>query len=151
MNYSFAWALTGPLTPGIPFLDRDQVTADPNDALQNRIGFGFDNGTYGFVPAPSGGTTPPGALGIEVLPTVPDNTTSVGIGMGGSPVLALQAEPGATVQFTPHPSYWITVGNYSVGEVLEVEEITNAVEIPFGDTFSMHAVLGQNGVWAFSQ
>ncbi|MFF1354063.1 hypothetical protein [Streptomyces sp. NPDC058297] len=43
---------------------------------------------------------------------------------------------------------WITAGNYSVGEVLDVEEITNTIEIPFDGTFSMQAVYGPSGDWS---
>ncbi|MGW6403705.1 hypothetical protein [Streptomyces sp. NPDC055134] len=149
VTYSFVWAVTGPLMSGIPFMDWEQAAADPDDELQNQTGFDFDNGNYGFVPA-SGSGTPLGGLGIQVLPTVPDDTASVGIGMDSSPVFAAQAVPGAKLVFTPHPQYWITAGTFSQGEVLEVEEITDEAEIPFDDTFSMNAVLGENKLWTVS-
>ncbi|WP_326777927.1 hypothetical protein [Streptomyces sp. NBC_01445] len=149
VDYSFVWAVTGPLMSGIPFMDRELVAADPDDELENQTGFDFDNGNYGFVPASDSGT-PLGGLGIQVLPGVPDDTASVGIGMDGAPVFAAQAVPGAKLVFTPHPQYWITAGTFSNGEVLDVEEITNDVEIPYDDTFSMNAVLGPNNLWTVS-
>lgn len=149
VDYSFVWAVTGPLMSGIPFMDWELVAADPDDELENQTGFDFDNGNYGFVPASDSGT-PLGGLGIQVLPSVPDDTASVGIGMDGAPVFAAQAVPGVKLVFTPHPQYWITAGTFSSGEVLDVEEITNEVEIPYDDTFSMNAVLGPNNLWTVS-
>ncbi|MFE6752763.1 hypothetical protein ACFVDQ_04100 [Streptomyces sp. NPDC057684] len=149
VDYSFVWALTGPLMTGIPFMDWEQAAADPDDQLRNQTGFDFDNGNYGFVPA-SGSGTPLGGLGVQILPGVPDDTASVGIGMDSSPVFAAQAVPGANLVFTPHPQYWITAGTFIRGEVLNVEEITNEAEIPYGNTFSMNAVLGKTNLWTVS-
>ncbi|MFD4651473.1 hypothetical protein [Streptomyces sp. NPDC058441] len=146
VNYSFVWAPTGPLMSGIPFMDWEQAAADPDDQLQNQTGFDFDDGNYGFVPAPDG-DTPLGGLGIQVLPSVPDDTASVGIGMSGAPVFAAQAVPGTKLVFTLRPRYWITAGTFIDGEVLNVEEITNDAEIPYDNTFSMNAVLTQTNLW----
>lgn len=149
VDYSFVWGVTGPLMSGIPFMDWEQAAADPDDQLQNQTGFDFDNGNYGFVPA-SGGGTPLGGLGIQVLPGVPDDTASVGIGMDGAPVFAAQAVPGAKLVFTPHPQYWITAGTFTNGEVLDVEEITDEAEVPYDNTFAMKAVLGKTNQWTVS-
>lgn len=149
-DHSFVWAVTGPLTPGITFMPWGQIAADPNGPSRNRTGFGFDNGAYGFVPPTAGGTLPQGSLGIDVLATVPQDTASVGIGMSSAPVFAAQADPGANLVFRPDPQYWIAAGSYFRGEVLDVEEIEVAAEVPFGDAQSMRAFLSPSGGWSFS-
>ncbi|MFD3942971.1 hypothetical protein [Streptomyces sp. NPDC058579] len=147
--YSFVWAPTGTLTPGIVFSHWDQLAADPDDQSLNGTGFGFDNGKYGFVPATSGAPQV-GSLGIDVLATVPQDTASVGIGMSSAPVFAAQADPGADLVFTPHPQYWIAAGTYTRGEVLDVEEIEATAELPFDGTFTQQAVLQPTGDWIIS-
>ncbi|WP_406057875.1 hypothetical protein OG462_14625 [Streptomyces sp. NBC_01077] len=147
LDYSFSWAMTGELMPGIHFSAWEQAAADPESQLQNRIGFDFDNGNYGFVPA--GGGAQLGTLEIDVSADVPAQTASVAIGMP-APVFAVQAEPGAVLPFTPHPEYWVTAGTFSSGQVLDIEEITNEAPVPFDGTFAMQAVLGPTNLWSVS-
>lgn len=148
LDYSFSWAVTGPLAPGGTFQPWQQVAAYPENESRNRIGFDFDNGLYEFVPPASGGSPQLGSLGIEVHADVPDDTASVGIGMASGPVFAAQAEPGANPVFTPHPQYWIAAGAFTRGQIMDIEEITNEIEVPFVDTFSMQAVLGAADQWS---
>lgn len=150
VDYSFVWALTGPLTGGVTFVPWDQVGADQNDPRHDRIALDYSYGTYGFVPTSTGSNPPPGTLEVDVLPTVPEGTASVGIGMSGGSVFAVQAEPGADLRFTPHPQYWVTAGTITAGEVLEIEEIRNEAEIPFDGTFSMQATLDSTNQWMVS-
>ncbi|MFD5743351.1 hypothetical protein ACFXJM_13590 [Streptomyces massasporeus] len=146
--YNFFWASTGPLTSGGYFVPAGTLDADPGNPLRNRTGFGFGKEGYGFVAA--SGDTPVGTLEIDVLPDVPDATTSVGIGMDSSSVFAVQADPGANLRFTLRPDYWIAAGTFSAGEILDVEEITVAAEVPFDGTLAMHATLGPDEEWTVS-
>ncbi|MFE4310638.1 hypothetical protein ACFRR6_31835 [Streptomyces sp. NPDC056891] len=147
-DYSFAWAVTGPLQPGGHFSAWDQVSADPADQIRNRIEFDHDNGSFGFTAAE--GPAQVGVLEIDVQDDVPEGTASVGIGMTNAPVFAVQAEPGAVLPFTPHPAYWVTAGTFFTGQVLDVEEITNAVPVPFDGTYAMLAVLTPDNEWSVS-
>ncbi|WP_328944947.1 hypothetical protein OG259_29125 [Streptomyces sp. NBC_00250] len=145
-SYNFAWSMTGPLEPGGHFSAWEQIAADPAAQIQNRIGFDHGNGDFGFVAA--AGPAPVGVLEIDVQDDVPEGTASVGIGMTDAPVFAVQAEPGAILPFTPHPEYWVTAGTFLQGQVLDIEEITNAALVPFDGTYAMHATLGSNNEWS---
>ena len=35
------------------------------------------------------------------------------------------AQPNMDMKFTPHPEYWITLGDFEKGEVLDIGEIIN--------------------------
>ncbi|MFD4316601.1 hypothetical protein [Streptomyces sp. NPDC058548] len=146
LDYSFAWAMTGPLQPGGRFSAWQRVSADPADPDQNRIGFDHDNGSFGFTPAAGPGQA--GVLEIDVQDDVPEGTASVGIGMTDAPVFAAQAEPGTILPFTPHPAYWVTAGTFFTGQVLDVEEITDAAPVPFDGTYAMQAVLTPDNDWS---
>ncbi|MFI8793122.1 hypothetical protein [Streptomyces sp. NPDC055105] len=151
VDYSFVWGLTGQLTSGIQFVTGEVVAADPSDLSENTITFEFYDKWYKFGPV-SGGIKPLGTLAIYVSPTVPPETTSVGTGMSGFPVFAVQASPteGNALVFRPHPEYWITAGTFISGEVLNVEKLTSKAEIPYTDTFSMNATLEPSGLWTVS-
>ncbi|MFJ5550931.1 hypothetical protein [Streptomyces sp. NPDC093225] len=77
-------------------------------------------------------------------------TASVGIGLSGAPVFAVQAEPGATPRFTPRPAFSVTAGTFFQGEALEVEELANEAALPYDGTVSMTAVLGPDQQWTVS-
>ncbi|MFF3836719.1 hypothetical protein [Streptomyces sp. NPDC001930] len=147
-DYNVAWAMTGPLQPGGHFSPWEQVSADPADPNQNRIAFDYENGGFGFTAAT--GSAQAGVLEIDVQDDVPEGTASVGIGMSDAPVFAAQAEPGAVLPFTPRPAYWVTAGNFFTGQVLDVEEITDAAPVPFDGTYAMLAVLTQDDEWSVS-
>ena len=68
--------------------------------------------------------------------------------MSGSPVLAVQAGPNLSFIFKPHPRYWVCFGNYYEGEVIDLNEMTNAQEIKFGpNEYALHATLLANNTW----
>lgn len=144
--YNFVWASTGRLASGGYFVPTGTLETGPANPLLNRTGFGFGDGSYGFVPA--SGDTPVGTLEIDVLPNVPQATTSVGIGMDESSVFAVQADPGANLRFTSQ--YWIAAGAFLAGEILDVETITVAAEVRFDGTLSMRATLEPDGEWGVS-
>ena len=138
--YSFTWSETGVIKPGINFNGSQIIPADP-DKL-NCIELAVDNlGASYFKPPTASGQ--PGMLTIQQLSSVVPNRTSIGIGMSGSPMAATQAAPGATTVFVPTSNYWVMFGNYQTGDVIDVKEITGAVEVTYPDGLtSRTATLG---------
>lgn len=146
IDYSFVWAETGSLVPGVIFDAAQIVPADPqtsNRITLTRAGGGY----YQFVnqqPAP-----PAGTFSIQQDSNIPANMASVGIGMSGNPIAAVNAQPNLVVAFTPgQPQYWIAFGNYIRGEVLDPQQIFNAARISFpANVYSMTAILNPDNTW----
>ncbi len=127
LDYNFVWDETGELVPGLT-VDASQVVP-ANPMSSNSIKLTHDE--YGFSFTDAANTAQPGSLLIQEDATIPPNVASVGIGMSGSGTFLVQAQPNMNLVFTPHPEYWVAFGNFEQGEVLEVEEITNAVQVNF--------------------
>lgn len=145
-DYSFIWSHEGELAPGATFNASQTIDAGPSDITKNSIGFTKESGTYRFVE--TNRTTKAGRLGIYTDQTVPHGEASVGIGMSGSGAFAVSATPNYNFTFLPHPKYWVALGNYEKGEVLDIESLTNTAEITFEpDVYSMKAVLENDNVW----
>jgi hypothetical protein len=148
LDYSFVWSETGLLQPGINFSATQIAAADPNG--QNIIQLTQD--TYGATTFASPGVT--GALGsltVQQLANVVPSRTSVGIGMAGSGTFAVQAAPNMTAVFTPHPNYWVIFGNFVTGDVIDVEDVTGAIEVTYGGALtSRTATLGLDNLISVS-
>jgi hypothetical protein len=84
--------------------------------------------TYFMPPTDAG---PPGSLRIVQAGNVIPHRTAVGIGMSGSATLVMQAMPNMISVFTPKPAYWVAFGNYFTGQILHLEDMTGAVEVPY--------------------
>jgi hypothetical protein len=150
MDYSFMWAQTGSLKPGVTFQAQQMVDADPDDLNNNQVQFDFRNGAFTFVSGAALGVPELGKLYIRQLGGISPNTATVGIGMSNAGTFAVEAQPNINLVFTPHPEYWITAGTFTQGMVLDMEEITNEAEVPYDSTFAMRAVLGANNLWTVS-
>ena len=70
--------------------------------------------------------------------------------MSNAGTFAVPAQPNTNLVFTPHPEYWVTAGTFTSGQVLDIEEITNEVGVPFDGTFTMQAVLDSRNNWTVS-
>jgi hypothetical protein len=127
LEYSFVWAQTGMLMPGVTFSAAQQVSADPTG--NNLITFTQQNGNFQFGQTQRGYQS--GMLAIQSDMMVPPNQASVGIGMSGFVTFATQAQPNMTNVFTPNPIYWLTFGNYQQGQVLDPGNTGNAVQLNF--------------------
>lgn len=149
-DYSFVWGETGTLKPGVTFNAQQTMPADPENLQSNQIQFDYRQGAFTFVNGPAAGTPQLGSLYIRELSGVPANTASVGIGMSNSGTFVVPAMPNMNLVFTPHPEYWLTAGTFTISEMLDVEEITNEVAVPFNGTFSMRAVLDARNNWTVS-
>ncbi|MER5268667.1 hypothetical protein ABTZ99_41905 [Actinosynnema sp. NPDC002837] len=150
LDYCFVWSYTGSLKPGTRFRAQEVRRANPQDLTANQILFDYTDGAHRFVPGKAFGVPELGSLYVRELPTVPADGAAVGIGMSNSGVFAVQAQPNENLVFTPHPSYWLTAGTYVHGEVLDIEQISNSVELQYNAGFDMTAVLQADNTWSIS-
>ncbi|SDN97239.1 hypothetical protein [Ensifer sp. YR511] len=136
LDYCFTWSETGVLQPGLAFSASQVRPANPDG--ENMIQLTEDEyGATMFANPSTNGA--PGSLTIEQLSNVVPNRTAVGIGMSGAGTFAIQAAPNMTAVFTPHPNYWVVFGNYEMGDVIDVEDITGAVEVIYGGSLTSRA------------
>ena len=147
IDYSFVWSKTGVLKPGVEFRASQRKIAD----LDRNNKIAFTHTEYGliFMDQTDG---PNGTLWIDQDGTIAVNTASVGIGMSGEGVFAVQAQPNFHLGFTPHPNYWITFGCFEKGMVLDIQQITDScnIEFPYG-IYQMYAILGLDNRWTITQ
>jgi hypothetical protein len=149
VDYSFVWAETGPLVPGVMFSASQTLPANPG-GINNQVTLTDTQGALNFVNQTAGPQL--GNLYIEQDGTIPENTASVGIAMSGAGTFAVAAEPNIQAVFTPTPNYFITFGQYTQGEVMSIETITSAAQIVFpANVFSMTAILNQDNTWTVRQ
>jgi rhizosphere induced protein len=144
INYCFVWAETGVLAPGVTFDAGATQNADLSTI--NKIKFNHAGGAYQFVDQTRGSSE--GTLSIASQGDVPMKTASIGVGMSGFGTFAQQAEPNKLFTFTPHPNYWLIAGNFVQGEVMDMGNVTSAVEIKFpANVYSMTATLNDDNTW----
>lgn len=144
ISYSFVWDETGQLIPGVIF-DASQTL--PASLLNNNsITLSKADGAYQFTNQASTSNT--GTLYVNNEFTVPPLEASVGIGMSGAGTFVKQAQPNMTFDFTPHPEYWVTFGDFVKGEVLDITEITNNAPVIFPpNVYAMDVILDQSNRW----
>ncbi len=148
IDYSFVWSETGKLQPGVMFTASQDWPADLTSS--NQVQFTKVGGAYTFQNQQQG--PQPGTLYVNQDGTITPNQASVGIGMSGSGTFAVQSQPNITAMFTPHPQYWITFGDFSQGEVLDITQITSDANIDFGvNNYSMTAILNADNTWTVEQ
>ncbi|MEG3938297.1 MULTISPECIES: hypothetical protein [unclassified Microcoleus] len=148
ISYNFCWSETGELAPGVVF----DATQSPVAGLQekNQILLDYDpnNQAYFFNPITPETVTPLGILHVKQSANVPLKQATVGIGMSGSGTFVVQAQPNITVNFTPHPKYYVLAGTFTEGQVLDISETTNAPEVEFGPgVYQMTATLNPDNTW----
>ncbi len=144
IDYSFVWSQTGTLRPGVMFTASQNWPA--NLSSTNQVQFNKAGNAYTFQNQTKGAQS--GTLYINQDSTITPKEASVGIGMSGSGTFAVQAQPNVTAMFTPKPQYWITFGNYTQGEVLDITTITSEAAVDFGyANYSMTAILNPDNTW----
>jgi hypothetical protein len=147
-NWFFFWAKTGPLAPGIIFNAGEAFPT--NYSNNNAITLTKKDLNYKFIDQRNGNQ--PGVLSITTDHTIASNQASIGIGMSGSSIVAIQARPNELRQYSPHPENWILFGDFQQGQVLDPSKINNAVKVVFPNgIFSMNATLNQDNTWTVTQ
>jgi hypothetical protein len=144
LDYSFVWSETGVLQPGITFNASETVPASPVGLNFTQLTEDSFGATY-FTPPDTTGSV--GSLTIQQLSNVVPSRTSVGVGMSGAGTFVVQAAPNMTAVFTPHPNYWVIFGNYTTGQVMDIEDVTGEVEVTYaGSLTSRTATLQANNI-----
>ncbi|HEX8254463.1 MAG TPA: protein rhiA [Thermoanaerobaculia bacterium] len=145
VDYCFTWAETGELIPGVLFAASQTWAADLTST--NQITFSTAGGMYMFSNQQQGPR--PGSLYIREDSAIPLKQAAVGIGMSGAGTFAMQAQPNMNLVFTPNPKYYITFGEFTPGEVLDIPSIANKAELQFPpNVYSMTAVLNEDNTWS---
>jgi hypothetical protein len=148
VDYAFVWSDQGTLKPGITFEARQVIPADLTTA--NLVTFTDVDGAFQFGTPTAGGTA--GSLTIDEANTIPKNMAKVGIGMSGQGTHVIDAEPNVGAVFTPHPEYWIGFGFFKQGQVLDIQSLVNAQQVPFSaNVFQMTATLDSGNNWTIAQ
>ncbi|MEJ2794571.1 hypothetical protein WAE56_14245 [Iodobacter sp. LRB] len=145
IDYSLVWSENGTLKPGATFEASQTWAVDPHG--ENAVLLAYDEHGYTFSNKSS--AAPAGSLIVKQSSSVPLRKASVGVGISGQPALAVEAQPNILLAFTPHPKYWITFGSYEVGEVLDLEEISDSFEIDYpANVYSAVVTLDINNQWS---
>ena len=153
INYQFVWSQMGQLAAGVKFSASQKW--DANLSTNNSIDFTRKpNKAFTFQNQMSAGV--PGTLFINQDETIPEKTAAVGINMSilgapigaGSGTFVVPAQPNITASFSPHPTYWVTFGQFTPGQVLDTKQITKKAEIAFPvNVYDMVAILGSDNKW----
>lgn len=144
IDYAFIWDETGPLVPGVIFEASQTWPADLTS--NNSISLTSSRNALTFKEQVTAGR--PGTLYVHNDKTVPFDTGSVGVAMSGAGTFVKPVQPNRSYNFTPHPEYWVTFGDYEVGEVLDIGSITNAQKIVFSpNVYHASAILNVDNTW----
>lgn len=143
-DYSFVWAQTGLLMPGIIFFPSQLIAANIGDQITFNV-----NGSGGYAqfgsptPSPSNNLTINDGANFNLL------QYAVGVGLSGSAVYVAQAQPNMAYQFTPASNkIFLFAGNCQTGEVLmNTQTISNAALITYAGQTQATATLQMNGMW----
>ncbi|MGC6388034.1 protein rhiA [Ewingella sp. S1.OA.A_B6] len=145
IDYSFVWDETGVLIPGVTFDASQSLATDLNS--KNQVTLVYSDGAFVFEDQTKGARN--GTMYITNDSSLPLNQASVGVGMSGAGTFVVQAQPNINLNFTPHPTYWVTFGNYTPGQVLDIGEITNNQQLIFQpNIYDLDVQLKTDNTWS---
>jgi hypothetical protein len=149
LDFSFAWAESGQLVPGVHFDAGEIIDADPADEKKNRAYFDKQNDAYLFGERSQATKPAEGALAIATSGIIPHGLASVGIGINGKAALAVNATPNYLFTFIPKIQYWLAFGSFKEGVVLDVNSmVRNICEIKFpAGVYDLKVILQENNTW----
>ena len=147
IDYTFVWGATGTIQPGVTFSASGQQNA--NLVSANTTTFDVSPGPNLSMPAAG---PPAGSLVINNTAAVPNNTFSVGIGMGQAGTFVTGAGANLKSTFTPTPNYWIAAGtNVQVGTVLDITTVTQNAQVIFPvNVYMADYTLSTSNTWTLS-
>lgn len=146
-DYSFCWADTGELRPGVVFEACEMKETAPADPQKNSIGFSKRDGAYLFTPTNQ--RSPNDCLGISVDESVSIYEAAVGVGVGGHAAFAIDALPNYRISFSARPQYWVAFGNFREGEVLDLNSIRGAYNVRFNANEQNKTItLNEDNTWS---
>ncbi len=137
-QHDFFWSELSALQPGSILKVGGILPADISE--KNQVEFAFENNSFLFRDQQKGKV--PGRLDIHMDESIPWNRSSVGICMSGYPIYAAQAQPGYQYNFTFHPQYFLTYGDYKQGQILDLKNLPVKTEFTFPKaTYSLNITL----------
>jgi hypothetical protein len=149
LDYSFVWSQTGELVTGVTFIASEYIDADPSNDKLNTAYFDMQGGAYLFGDVTKAHKATPGTLAISTSPTVPDSDAAIGIGIGGNPAMVQSATPNYPFTFIPKVRYWVAFGDYTEGQVLDVNAMTEIYELKFPiNVYAKTLILDEGNTWS---
>ncbi|MDR0410383.1 MAG: hypothetical protein LBH75_00195 [Treponema sp.] len=150
LKFSFAWAESGQLVPGVHFDAGEIIDADPSDDEKNKAFFDRQNNAYLFGDPKRAKAPIAGALAITMNKVIPHGLASVGIGINGKAALAVNTTPNYLFTFIPKIKYWLAFGSFKEGVVLDVNSmVTNIREIEFPlNVYDLQVTLQEDNTWS---
>jgi rhizosphere induced protein len=127
-SYSFLWAQTGTLSPGSVVFPSQTHPAGIYKA--NSVDLTRSWGGQFRLEEPVA-RDPDGGLSVRVSKRVREGKAVVGLAMSGVCSVVAPAMPGSVLSLRPDPVYWLAVGQYRSGEVLDPARVANPVEVRF--------------------
>lgn len=145
IQYSFVWAATGVVKPGVTFIATGLKDCDPNS--KNITNFTFLHDTPQLSDPTDGGE--PGSLTIKDGSTVPVKTFAVGVGMSGKGTYVVNAGPNLTHVFTPELKYYVLAADeVTEGEVMDITTITGSGDLVYPpNVYNLTATLREDNTW----
>jgi rhizosphere induced protein len=146
LSYNFSWTESESPASGITSGSSQSFPAGHDLATMNGITLTYNEGFSFIDPVDQ---SPAGSLYIKQDASIPMFRATVGIGMAGAPTFMVQAEPNMDVTFTPHPEYWITFGEFTQGEAIDVQEVAaKALQVSFPPGITkMRVTLNPDNTW----
>ncbi|WP_406823966.1 hypothetical protein [Pedobacter sp. KACC 23697] len=147
-DYDFVWSETG-ISPSNVFDAKQILSANP--PYQNTVTFARINSGHNFTQAVGGQFNNLLTIKAEdVLFEEGAGSPSIGIANSGAPLFARPARPHTIYNFLipPQQQYRIAHGSYEQGQVLDIDAITDFVELIFlRDQFNMTVTLNADMSW----
>jgi hypothetical protein len=148
LDFSFAWAESSELVPGVSFEAGQIIAADIQDKTKNRAFFSRENNAYEFGDPANAVVPPAGALVISTDGSIPYARALIGIGINGRAALVVNATPNYNFTFIPKIKYWLAFGNFKEGTVLDLNSMVLACEIAYPlNEYNMQVNLKEDNMW----
>jgi hypothetical protein len=149
LNFSFAWAESGELVPGVFFEAGEIIEADPSDKEKSKAYFDRQNDAYLFWTRGDASDPAKGALSITTSGNIPNERASIGVGINGKAALAVNATPNYQFTFIPKIQYFLAFGSFREGVVLNLNSmVRNICKIEFPiNVYDLQVVLNEDNTW----
>lgn len=128
-DFCFSWFGSGIFT-NAAYVEGENLEADPENPEKNEVTLTKENGAYMFKQV--AGMEKSGCLTINADNTIPvTGGPSVGIGLSDNPALVCQSTANYKYCFNTDISYWIALGSYEKGEMINVNQLISPRKIAF--------------------
>lgn len=148
-DYSVSLSDSADLKVGAVYRPAQTLPVSPGAPGDDGVDLSYIGGVLGMDRAKSLDQSK-GTLSLEEPRKIPRDDGSVALGMAGRPAFAWKAEPNHTLRFTPHPEYWITAGDFTQGEVINPQTVSNPLPLHFGKEAALKVTLHEGGHWTVS-